>query len=274
MVVALVGIGADSTNTAPIPPVDRDGAFEYIPIPEREGPEGTVEEQTYGSRNLRHQDGVVADYVDRIVPSSDGPERTGSELAAWPFHHDPNFDALTYGETTSRGAYVKILRRLTPGDIVAFYTGLRPPESGITPRYLIGYFTVADVIDFQAIQGDGGPTPFTDLSAGEQDQLLERHRANAHAKRYLATGHLPSGNGLVIVDGEEPGGLLKRAVPISERLSGGHHYLTDELEAAFSPEPGGNPDRNAYLGGIKQAHRLGIESASFVEFVETRSKID
>ncbi|MDX1747726.1 MAG: hypothetical protein R3324_17465, partial [Halobacteriales archaeon] len=225
MVVALVGIGADSTNTEPIPPVDRSRAFEYIPIPEREGPGGTVEERTYGNTKLRHRDGMVADYVERIVPSSDGPERTGTVLAEWPFHHDPNFDALTYGESTSRGAYVKKLRRLTPGDVVAFYTGLRHPDSRFTHRYLIGYFSVTDVIDFQAIQTDGETARFTDLPDGEQDRLVGRHAANAHAKRYLATGHLPSGNGLVIVDGEEPGGLLDRAIRISEHHGGGHHYL-------------------------------------------------
>lgn len=271
MVVALVGVGADSTNTHPIPPIDRDSAFEYIPIPEREGPTGTIEKRTYGNTELSNRDAVVADYVDRIVPRQDGSERTGSELEDWPFHYDPNFEALTYGESTSRGAYVRKLQQLGRGDIVAFYTGLRHPDSRFTPRFLIGYFTVADVIDCQAIPFDGTTVGFDALPEAEQEQLMATHRENAHAKRYFASGHLPSGDGLVIVDGEEPGGLLDRAMRISEHYDGGHHYLTDELETRFSPSAGGNPDRNAYLGGIKQAHLLEIDSEDFIEFIESES---
>lgn len=272
MVVALVGVGADSTNTQPIPPIDRDGAFEYIPIPEREGPEGTLEERTYGNTELHNRDGVVADYVDHIVPKQEGSMRTGSELEDWPFHHDPNFDALTYGECTSRGVYIRKLRQLDRGDIVAFYTGLRHPDSRFTPRYLIGYFTVADIIDCQAILFNGTTVGFAALPEAEQEQLLGNHSANAHAKRYFASGNLPSGDGLVIVNGEEPGGLLDRAMRISEHHDGGHHYLTDDLETRFSPVAGGNPDRNAYLGGIKQAHLLEIDSEEFIEFIESESR--
>jgi len=259
--IALLGIGADSTNSAPTPPVSDDGRFEYIPIPEKRGPDGTAETRTYGTTPLRHREGTMADYLETIRPrpgTEEPAEYTGPELAGWPLHHDPNFEALTYGETTSRAAYTSLLTDLEAGDGAAFYTGLRDGDTGYRHRYLIGYFTVREVLDCRRIAHGGEQVSFTDLPAADQAALLDRHAENAHAKRFQATGRINDGDGLVIVDGERPGGLLDRAVRISAVNSGGHHYLTDDLQAALDPVPGGNPDRNAYLGGIKPAHELRI----------------
>lgn len=269
MTVALLGIGADSTNSAPTPPVYPDGRFEYIPIPESQGPDGTTESSTFGNSPLRHRDGSMADYLDVIRPrTDDGPELAGERLADWPLHHDPNFEALTYGETTSRGPYTKLLRSLDAGDTVAFYTGLRGEDDRYRHRYVIGYFTVADVVDFQSIERGGTDVRFGDLPPDEQDAIVAEHPDNAHAKRFRATGEFENGDGLVIVDGTEPGGLLDEAVRISQHVGGGHHYLTDDLQAALAPEPGGNPERNAYLGGVKKAHRLRVSSDEFRAIVD------
>jgi len=267
--IALLGVGADSTNAAPTPPVDDDGRFEYVPIPEKEGPEGTAETATYGSTPLRHREGTMADYLETIRPrpgADDPAEYTGEQLAAWPLHHDPNFEALTYGETTSRPAYTSLLCRLADGDGVAFYTGLSD-GSGYRHRYLVGYFTVSEVLDCRRLNRGGEAVAFTDLTSEARERLLSAHSENAHAKRFQATGELANGDGLVIVDGRAPGGLLDRAIPISERRSGGHHYLTDEFQRALDPAPGGNPDRNAYLGGVKPAHALDISVAELRDVV-------
>lgn len=270
MTVALLGIGADSTNASPTPPVFEDGRFEYIPIPESQGPDGTVEPLTYGTAPLRHRDGTMADLLETITPQWGGEETLrGRDLADWPLHHDPNFDALTYGETNSRGAYTKLLRSLEPGDLVAFYTGLQRPDGGGRHRYVVGYFTVNEVVDLQRMEHGDDVVSFSDLPRSAQRAFADRHAENAHVKRFLATGSFAApDDGLVIVDGREPGGLLDRAFRISEQHASGHYYLTDELEAAFDPEPGGNPDRNAYLGGIKNAHRLRIDPERFRQLVE------
>lgn len=270
MTVALLGIGADSTNAAPTPRVHDDRSFEYIPIPESQGPDGTTETLTYGTAPLRNAPGTMADYLETITPEWGGDERLrGDDLAEWPLHHDPNFDALTYGETDSRGAYTKRLRNLDPGDVVAFYTGLQSDPAGPRHRYIIGYFTVNEVVDCQRIEFDGERVPFSALPQDEKDRLAARHANNAHVKRYEATGSFAAADdGLVIVDGRKPGGLLDRAFRISGQHASGHYYLTDELESTFSPAPGGNPDRNAYLGGIKNAHVLDIEPERFIDVVE------
>ena len=62
--------------------------------------------------------------------------------------------------------------------------------------------------------------------------------------------------------------LLDKSFPISQHNEGGHHCLTDELQQKLSLEQGGNPEKNAYLGGIKQAHKLDISVGRFREIVE------
>lgn len=262
-------MGADSTNSSPIPPVYSDNKFEYIPIPESRGPEGTTEKRTFGNSKLRHQDASMADYLDYIKPTEDDSKKyTSDRLAGWPLHYDPNFEALTYGESTSRGSYTRVIRNLSEGDVVAFYTGLKGDDTKYTHRYIIGYFTVDSIIDFQGLSRDGEEIRFSDLSAGEQNDLIEQHKENAHAKRFEASGEIADNDGLVIIDGKKPGGLLDEAFRISQHSGGGHHYLTEELQEEFSPEQGGNPKRNAYLGGIKQAHKLDISLDRFRKIVE------
>ncbi len=270
MTVALLGVGADTTNATPTPPVYPDGTFEYIPIPESRGPAGTTEQLTYGSAPLSHDDGPMANYLERITPRpGDGPTLTGQALADWPLHHDPNFDALTYGETTSRAAYIAILRQLEPGDLVAFYTGLQAPDGDSRHRYIFGYFTVDEIVDCEALDHGDERVSFTDLPRADRGALMAEHASNAHAKRFQASGYIHDGDGLVIVDGREPGGLLDRAVRISQRHESGHYYLTDEMQEALDPEPGGNPDRNAHLGGVKTAHVLQIDPAAFRAIVDS-----
>ncbi|MFB6283125.1 MAG: hypothetical protein ABEK59_04220 [Halobacteria archaeon] len=256
MVVVLVGVGADTTNAHPTPPVYEDGRFEYVPIPEFRGPEGTVEESTYGNSSLRHNGGNLADLLEYIEPGN--YRLDGSEMERWPLHQDPNFDHLTYGETTSRAAYTSTLSELSEDDVLAFYTGL-DDGSGRKHRYVIGYFTVNRVVDLRDVDGRS----FEELPKEEKKSLISDHRHNAHAKRYLASGELHDGDGVVILDGKEPGGLLDRAFRISKSVNG-HYYLRDDLQESWNPVPSGRETRNAYLGGIKQIHELKVESDVFV----------
>lgn len=254
MTVALIGIGADSTNATPTPPIYPDNTFEYIPIPESEP---TVESRTYGTTPLRHQSGSMATYLDGIDPDGNGEHSiTGSDLAGWPLHHDPNFEALTYGETQSRGAYTALLRHLSAGDIVAFYTGLQGATDQYTHRYLIGYFTVERILDLRTVN--------TDIS-DQAPKYFDGLDANAHVKRFRASGHIDPG--AVLIEGTAPGGRLRAAIPISRHHGGGHHYLRPELQDRLQPVPGGNPDRPAYLGGIKKAHQLRISPGAFCDWI-------
>ncbi|MFC6726514.1 hypothetical protein ACFQE1_19530, partial [Halobium palmae] len=200
MTVVLCGVGGDAGNVSPDPTVDGTGRFEYLPIPEKCD---SAETASYGTIPLRHGEGTLADRIDWLKPKAedlDGDDPEG--VRTHPLHRDPNFEHLTYGEHRRRPSpYVQTLAALDPGDVVAFYTGLRPEDGGKKHRYLIGYFAVdsATLID-------------PDLPAEEKRALLARHPHNAHAKRFEARGALyyqdPDNDApvkpVVVVDGREP----------------------------------------------------------------------
>lgn len=246
--IVLSGVAADTTNASPTPHLYDDGGFDYIPIPET-ARDATIETRTYADVPTR--DGTAADYLDTIYPGGGDEAVEGEALADFPVHHDPNFEALTYGER--RPAYVERLKRLDEGDAIVFYTGLIDGSSDAPHRYAIGYFVVEDGVYFESLDDE------------EARERIREHPENAHTKRFEATGSVD--DNLVIVEGSK-GGLFDEAFRISERSDNGHYYLRDSLQEALDPEPSGRDDRNAYLGGVKQAHvlRAGIED--LVEAVE------
>jgi len=269
MKVLFFGVGADTTNRSPTPPIYEDRRSEYIPILESEGAEGTIESKTYGNTELRHDSGTLADYLDSIRPGGRYDEwYSGADMEGWPLHHDPNFEALTYGESIGRPDYVKKLRLLEPDDMVALYIGLQGNEVSSRTRYLIGYFTIKSIHDPCQIPYEGDKVGFSDLPDEQQTQLMKEHSENAHAKRYLATDTLKTDDdGVVIADGQEPSGRLEKAVKISEHRGGGHHYLSDEFKSELMSDSNEAVSKDFYLGGIKQPHLMEIKSDGFNQVV-------
>jgi hypothetical protein len=258
--VVLCGVAADTGNVRPVPAVDADGRFEYVPIPEK-GP--TSETATYGSLARRLGAGSLADLLDGVRPGSDGDWTTDPDaVAATPVHRDPNLAALTYGE--HRPPYVARLRDLDPGDVVAFYAGFRGPDSEYKHRYLFGYLTVA-----------AAPTV---LSPGQSTDAvrdaLAAHPDNAHRRRFDANGalyyHDPAftdrPRDVVVVPGREPGGLLDRAVRLSDRRSGPNYYMAPPVADALAP----GSDGDVHLGGIKPALRCDCSAERFRAFLDER----
>jgi hypothetical protein len=242
MTVLLVGVGADSTNTRPTPPVYPDDRFEYVPIPDVHE---STEKRRYGTSALRHRDRSLSSYLDRVYRN----EEWHREFADLPLHHDPNFAALTFGDPKKTRSQ---LLQLSAGDVLAFYAGLvREGESTPIHRYLVGYFTIEAITDFDSLPGT------------ELEDALDSHRRNAHVKQYRASGDPERLAGLVIASGDQgkPGGLLPRAVQVSERRANGHYYLTDEWRSFLSP-------RSAYLGGFKNPIPCEVSPAAFVERLE------
>ncbi|WP_238476877.1 Nmad3 family putative nucleotide modification protein [Natranaeroarchaeum sulfidigenes] len=234
MSLVLVGIAADSQNASNCPPIFDDGQFEYIPIPEQYE---TTETATYASEG--HDK-----YLSYVVYD-------GEETAAFdnvPIHYDPNFEALTFGDP---GKSRSKLLTLAPDDIIGFYSGLTPPgQRRPKHRYLIGYFVVDRVVDFNSLNEEQISTE------------VERNRQNAHIKRYLRCRDRRHLEDLVIVQGKRPGGLLDEAVKLSGgRPDASNYYFTKEWLDAWEPS-------TEYLGGIKPVIAADIGKAEFIDSLE------
>lgn len=248
MTVKLIGVGADKDHVRPVPTIDEDGRFEYIPIPETWE---TSEPLSYGTYPLRHNEAVASDFVDRIRPTGKGGEwiRDPAEIAQYPVHYDPNFDALTFGDKRNRGTG-STLASLDSGDVLGFYTGLRN-GSDILNRHIFGFFVVEAVTDLSKI--------------ADRDQYhaeLAAHPENAHAKRLAGHGERPKHYDVVIVDGRDPGGLLKQPYQISKRLDSAPWYrLTESFVDEFNVEEG------SIAVSIKHPLTLDLPTDDFIQKV-------
>jgi hypothetical protein len=250
MTVVFCGVGGDTTNVDPAPAADEYGRFEYVPIPEKCE---TTERATYGRLRARHADASLAEGLRRVYTRRGEWDDRRAVIENHPVHHDPNFDRFTYGE--HRPGYVSRLRELEAGDAVAFYSGLRRPDDEYMNRHLLGYFAVdsVSVVD-----------PAADYETTRA--LLEAHPHNAHAKRFLARGDLYyDDRPVVLVDGTAPGGLLRRAIRLTEWRDG-RFVCTPETQSALFP----GADGPVGLGSRKPARVSSLPTREFVEFVEGR----
>ncbi len=204
-----VNVGANTNEPGFRAPIDFEGGFEFVPIPE---PEPTrVPVPTYADLEL----------------SMDVPE----SVLDTPVHMDPEFAELptceryTYGDPF--GVKARPLLDLREGDYALFYatleTASEDPADWQPPRwgaYLIGGFRLAaDPLTGEAYRelDDGAREPFSN---------------NAHVKRETFDAAV-----LLLGDPEESG-LYERAVPLSEPSGG---VDANRLVTDLSADSGAGP---------------------------------
>lgn len=253
MTVILVGVGSDEEHAKPAPQINDDGTYEYIPIPETWL---TTENRTYGNLELDYDAGNAVDVIERIRPfGNDGDWITDPDIILdHPLHYDPDFESFTFGDRVAGGGKGGTLRRkLEPGHLLGFYTGLRGSD-GHLHRYIYGYFTVSEVADLSQYEGK------------EYRERLRNYPDNAHAKRLMGTGTAKHDD-LVIVDGEAPGEKLKSPYRMSERREDRPptYQLTQQFAEDFAVD-----------GGVKALDRkpalvCDLTPSEFVDLLEDRS---
>ena len=192
-------IGIDKGTDGCLAPIFKDLSFEYIPLSETD--KQTDEKRTY--RNVIGRKGKsMAAYL---------PEKVKSRK----IHFDPEFETFTYGD---KGSKTKWLKKLNQNDLLVFYAGLTPHNNDHHPEalYIIGYFTVAEVIDFNV------------LSKEKKEEYCKKYPNNAHIKRYKDL------DGLIIVKGQNNSKLLNKAILISEprlnKIGRKYHAVSKEME--------------------------------------------
>jgi hypothetical protein len=167
-------------------PLFRDGAFEFIPIPD----DRFLDNRTYG--NMRGR-------LGRLLVSYFSKSRQ-ERMANQPVHVDPEFETFTYGDPTPPK---KGLRRLDRGDLLVFYAGLQGYDFESLPAlYLIGYFEVK-------IAGFASDFSKQDVEREFAANFHVRHRSLFEKQR----------DDLVLVKGSPASRLLKKAHLLGETVT-------------------------------------------------------
>jgi len=200
MKAMLLRVGIDKGCGGALSPIFKDGSFEYIPIPEF-GSE-TCETKTYQNTLGRTNRPLSYFLPEKICQNK--------------MHFDPEFETFTYGDPSKSKR--KSLLKLNKRDLLVFYAGLTPYQNDKYPNalYIIGYFTVENVVDFN------------ELSEEETLKFCNLCSNNAHIKK-------DDLKELVIVVGDKKKSkLLDKAILISNpklnKIGRPYHAVSKEME--------------------------------------------
>lgn len=231
----LVRVGVDQAFGGWNAPVDpRTNEFVYVPIPE-----GTAQR-----RRLATPYDLVRAALARFAEAHpDAPPRAvrlPAELAGGNMHLDPDFEALTYGDTERRG---RGLTELGTGDLVVFYAGLRPisPCAHTLVYALVGLYRVAEVVRLETVPA-------------------ARWQENAHTRR---SEHRPTD--VIVRADPRASGRLRACVPVGEFRDRAYRLERDVLEAW-----GGLSCRDGYLQRSAVLPRI-LDPRRFLVWFEQRS---
>lgn len=188
----LVRVGIDQAFGNWNAPVNAEGRFVYVPIPEKEGTEFRQFHPGLG-RGFGEVIPALQLFCEISGCCLDDDLRFPKEqLLKLPMHLDPDFECLTYGNRdNTRGG---LIRSLGEDDLLVFYAGLRPTyrcdEKLIYA--LIGMYVIREVVPIAEVPPD-------------------RWHENAHVRKKK------QGENDVVVWGK-PGvsGRFERCIPIGE----------------------------------------------------------
>jgi hypothetical protein len=192
----LLRVGIDKQSAGAYGPIFEDGLFEYIPKPAENGSIARVAyNQRVGRKHL-----PLAVYLPRTLKNAALDE-------------NPDFEACTFGAEPSLQTYLSSLRS---GDLLVFCAGLQPfhTDAYCTGLYVIGYFTVKDVVVFNNLSR---------IDARRYSKLIVHSDVNSSGTR-----------GLVLVVGDvEHSKLLAKAIPlaspaINRDTRGGAAFVSSE----------------------------------------------
>lgn len=232
MRASLVRVGIDQAFggwNAPVDPGTNE--FVYVPIPEG-SPQRPRLETPY--ELVRP---ALAAFADRHRDAPLRAVQLPGALADANMHLDPDFEALTYGDTERRG---RGLADLQPGDLLVFYAGLRPisPCAHTLLYALIGLYRVRDVSRL-------GMVPEA------------RWQENAHTRRAD-----PRASDVIVRADPRASGRLRTCLAVGEFRDRAYRVTRELLEAW-----GGLSCRDGYLQRSAVPPRI-LEPARFLTWFE------
>lgn len=199
----LVRIGVDQAYGRWNAPVDADGNFVFVPIPEK------LDTPFHG--DLGRGYGEVVPALERFCASR-GTDlcadlRFPAALRQFPMHLDPDFEQLTYGDVGDRRGSGMV--GMSDGDLIVFYSGLRPvhPCEQKLIYALVGLYVVKEVVRADSIPAD-------------------RWRENAHTRKVKR-----GPTDIVVRAKAGVSGRLQRCLPVGEWRDAAYRVRTDVLNA-------------------------------------------
>jgi hypothetical protein len=183
-------------------PVNADGRFVYVPIPEKRG--------TLFHSGLERRYGEILPALQRFCADHGcdlGRDlRFPQDLLQQPMHLDPDFECLTYGDEGGRRGAGMV--DMTGGDLLVFYGGLRPiHRSNDKLIYaLVGMYVVQEVV------------PVAQVSS-------ERWYENAHLRKSKR-----GETDIVVRAKPRASGRFNRCLPIGEWRDGAYRVRQEILE--------------------------------------------
>lgn len=206
--IIIIRIGADTGQRGGkfLSPLFDDGSFDLICIPEHEY-QGIIDEP----RNYSNCYGCTSgkQWIEYV------PKGLKQKLASQIVHFDPEFETYTYGDP---GRNRKKLGELTSGDFVIFYAGLESSE-GLRACYIVGYFEIAISLSI-------------DQANNIRRDLLNEFSHNFHVMHEKIFQN-DIKKKLKLIKGSRNSKFLKKAYRISDYLSNGHYYLSEEMKKIF-----------------------------------------
>jgi hypothetical protein len=218
----LIRVGADNTSGGGqwLGPVDPgSGRFVYVPIPENT-------HEFYAGCERRF-DEVANPLLQFLIDSRVADGYWGTRLRrkrGLPMHLDPDFEFLTYGDVGERRG--RDLSSFDSGDLVVFYSGLRPIRPAAELLYaVVGLYVIDDIVFAPSVEDS-------------------RRRENAHTRKAnRATGDI------VVRAREGVSGRCERCIPIGEKRGTSNYYLRPDVEAAWGGlvKADGSPRKSSWL---------------------------
>jgi Nucleotide modification associated domain 3 len=198
----LVRIGVDQKFGAWNAPVDAERRFVYVPIPEKRG--------TSFHPGLERRYGEVLPALHRFCGAHErdlyDDLRFPRDLLSHAMHLDPDFECLTYGDDGGRrGAR---MAKMTEGDILVFYGGLRPvhPCKHRLIYALLGLYVVENVLPAASVPA-------------------QRWHENAHVRKITRRE-----TDIVVRAKPELSGRFERCIPIGEWRDGAYRVCRNLLD--------------------------------------------
>ena len=171
------------------------GDFVYVPIPQN---------RTNSHGMEREYDHLVMPALQAFSERNASVVRLPDELAGRRMHLDPDFDCLSYGDTSNRG---RRLRSFSEDDWLVFYSGLRSVSGG--PRLVYGLIGLLVVESVRQVK---------DIPVSQYDR-------NAHTRL-----HQPCGTDIVVTGKPSISGRFTRYLDIGEFRSRAYRVKKPLLE--------------------------------------------